>query len=324
MLDKQAEQYGLYQVTLPLPFRLNHIHAYLARQGNQWKIVDAGLNGQRTRESWERAFMDFDIKPDDIHHVLLTHYHPDHLGFAGSLQEWTGASVGLSRRGQELAAEIWTEERLEKNLAFYQSAGMPADLLQRLQDDDRAFRPKVHPLPARFQEIQEGERYQIGELDYQAIHTPGHAEGHMCFYNATEKVLIGGDHLLRRITPNVSYHGYGDPNPLASYLSSLTKIGSMPINLVLPGHGPIFSDAGARVEELLLHHEERLHFILSRLKGKMTAWEVSNVLFERILSVHEQRFAIGETLSHLSYLVADGRIEQESDESGCVTKYQVV
>jgi glyoxylase-like metal-dependent hydrolase (beta-lactamase superfamily II) len=324
MLEKQAEKYGLYQVTLPLPFRLNHIHAYLARQGNEWKIVDAGLNWQKTMERWEQAFVDYGIRPDEINGVLLTHYHPDHLGYAGKLQEWTGAPVRLSRRGAELASLIWTEKRHEKNLAFYQSAGMPPDLLRQLQDDDRAFFDKVRPFPSRFEEIKEGECCRIGELDFEAIHTPGHAEGHMCFYNHEEKVLIGGDHLLRRITPNVSYQGYGDPNPLASYLSSLKKIGSLPINLVLPGHGPIFSDAEVRVEELLHHHEERLSFVMSRIRGKMTAWEVSSVLFERVLSVHEQRFAIGETLAHLNYLAAEGRIEMESDDSGPVTLYRAV
>ncbi|WP_051330967.1 MBL fold metallo-hydrolase [Aneurinibacillus terranovensis] len=323
-MESVLKKYGLYQVTVPLPFRLNHVHCYLAREGEGWQIIDAGLNESKTKEAWAKAFIDYQIKSANVKNIVLTHYHPDHFGFAGSLQEWTGATVQMSQSGQVHAFSVWTEDNLAKNRRLYRKAGFPESMIDALSADDHSFYNRVRPFPSINGEIAEGQWYRIGELDFQAIHTPGHADGHMCFYNHEEKVLIAGDHLLKKITPNVSCHGYGDENPLAAYLQSLKKIQGLQIKLVLPGHGPIFTDAAERINELLQHHEERLAFVLESIKGEMTAWEVSNALFTRVLSVHEQRFAIGETLSHLNYLVAEGKIARSNVDGEDPVLYRVL
>lgn len=321
-IANKMKEYGLYQVTIPLPFRLNHVHCYLARQEEGWQVMDTGLHRKETKEAWEKAFTMHNITEQDIKNIMLTHYHPDHFGFAGSMQEWTGAPVQMSKRGQELALHMWTEKSFENNRKRYQVAGLPEAMMANLSIDDQTFFHLVRPFPSQMGELKEGEHYQIGELSYEAIHTPGHADGHMCFYNQEEKVLIAGDHLLKKITPNISYHGYGDENPLAVYIQSLKKIQSLEIKLVLPGHGPLFTDVAERIEELLCHHKERLSFVLEHIKGEMTAWEISNVLFDRVLSVHEHRFAIGETMAHLNYLIAEGKLIERKRDDGKVVLYK--
>jgi glyoxylase-like metal-dependent hydrolase (beta-lactamase superfamily II) len=302
------QQYGMYQVTVPLPFRLNHVHCYLARREGKWTIIDAGLHRQETKKTWEAAFQQYGIAPADIERIIITHYHPDHFGYTGGLQQWTGADVYMSEMSWKRATYVWTEENFTHNEQFYRTAGMPETLVRQLRENDDSFYYLVRPFPDNVNFIHEGETYEIGELTYEAIHTPGHAEGHMCFYNREEKVLLAGDHLLKKITPNISYHGYGDPNPLQTYLNSLEKIRALDISLVIPGHGPVFTDAQERIEELLRHHEERLSFVCEQIKGEKTVYEISQALFSRVLSVHEQRFAIGETLAHLNYLEAKGEI----------------
>jgi glyoxylase-like metal-dependent hydrolase (beta-lactamase superfamily II) len=302
------KQYGIYQVTVPLPFRLNHVHCYLAHHNGKWTVIDTGLNREETRQTWKAAFAEYGIAAQDVERIILTHYHPDHFGYAGGLQSWTGANVYISDKAKEHALSTWTEENFARNQKFYLAAGMPEELVSQLRENDDTFYKLVRPFPERTQALHEGSTYRIGELVYEAIHTPGHAEGHICFYNKEEKVLIAGDHLLKKITPNISYHGQGDANPLKTYVSSLKKIRELDIALVIPGHGPVFTDAQERIEELLRHHEERLAFVLDVIKGEMTAYQISQALFSRPLSVHEQRFAIGETIAHLHYLEEKGEV----------------
>ncbi|RXT06548.1 MBL fold metallo-hydrolase [Ammoniphilus sp. CFH 90114] len=313
------EKYGLYQITIPLPFRLNHVHCYLARQGNRWKIIDTGLNRKETENVWQEAFETNGINvAEDIDDIILTHHHPDHLGFAGRMEEWTQAPVKISKLAGYWAQYVWQDSTYSKTREFFENNGLPADLLVDMAEYDQKFHSYLMPLPKRLETFEEGEYLQIGELKYEAISTPGHADGHMCFYNLEEKVLLGGDHILKKITPNISYYGYGEENPLKAYIESLNRIQSLEISLILPGHGPIITDVGERINEILKHHEERLAQVLDDVIGEETAYDICNRLFKRELTVHEQRFAMGETLAHLNYLVGLGEIQKSVDDGGNV------
>lgn len=310
------EKYGIYQVTIPLPFRLNHVHCYLTRQEKGWTILDAGLNRPETEKTWQEAFEHHNIKPQtDIDKVILTHYHPDHLGFSSGLQEWTQAPVFMSEKGQFLAQTIWQPSSYEKLYKFFHNHGVPRQLVNQMSDYDKGFQSFIRP-PVQFDTIEEGQKVQLGELTYEAILTGGHAEGHLCFYSQEEKVFLGGDHILRRITPNISYYGYGEKNPLQVYIDSLKKLQTLDISIVIPGHGPVFHDAQERILEILHHHEERLEIVLDHVGGERTAYQVCQSLFHRELTLHEQRFAMGETLAHLYYLVAKGEINKKIGVSG--------
>lgn len=309
---------GIHQVTLPLPFKLNHIHSYLVKGGNGWTIIDAGLHTEQSIHAWKQAFVSYKIDPvKDIEKIILTHYHPDHFGFAGVLQEWTGVNVHMSEVGRERALSTWTEQRYKENRKFYRTNGLPEELNLELAKNDQAFYPLVRPLPRKIEVIKEG-AISIGDSVYEAILTPGHAEGHLCFYHRDKQVLIAGDLLLRKITPNISYHGYGDANPLASFFQSLEKMKQYEIQMAYPGHGPIFHDVQKRIEELLKHHQERLTQVFELIEGEYTAFQICKKLFNRELSTHEIRFAMGETIAHLRYLEVEGQIRQEVDSSGTI------
>lgn len=88
------------------------------------------------------------------------------------------------------------------------------------------------------------------------------------------------------------------------------------INWVLPGHGPVFTDARERIDEIIQHHKLRIIETYEGLKGEMTAFQLSKILFQRELTIHEERFALGETISHLAYLLAKGEIKKTPDSQG--------
>lgn len=308
----------IYQITLPLPFRLDHVHCYLVKGENGWTIIDSGLHTESTKNTWKKAFRTYRIDPKkDIEKIVLTHYHPDHFGFSGSLQEWTGAIVHMSAIGAERARTTWTEQRYIENRQFYRENGLPEELNQELAKNDQVFFLRVRPFPSTVEPI-EGTTFLIGDAPFEVISTPGHAEGHFCFYHRETQILIAGDLLLKKITPNISYHGYGDGNPLASFLQSLEKMKEYDIRFVFPGHGPIFQDAHDRIQKLVDHHQIRLTQIIDIIQVESTGWQICKKLFNRELSTHEIRFAMGETMAHLRYLQEEGQIKQASDPSGTI------
>lgn len=316
-MEQFFKKYGIAQVTIPLPFRLNHIHCYLARQSKQdWTIIDTGLHRQETVDTWNKGFMNYGIKEKDIKTVIVTHYHPDHFGYAGQLQKNCKADVLMGQKAYQLGKRNWTKDNQAQSGQFYFQAGMESKTLKELVAHDGGFFPLVRPFPEVAHFLQEGQFIQIGELTFQALHTPGHEQGHFCFYQPEEKILFSGDHLLKKITPNISYLGIGDENPLDTYLSSLKKLSELEINWVLPGHGPVFTDARERIDEIIQHHKVRIRETYEAIKGEMTAFQISKVLFQRELTIHEERFALGETLSHLAYLLAKGEIKKTPDAQG--------
>ncbi|MEW9672888.1 MBL fold metallo-hydrolase [Ammoniphilus sp. 3BR4] len=313
------EQYGIHKVTIPLPFWNSDVHCYLAKSKGKWKLVDTGMNRPETRKSWENAFLEHGIDPQhDVEGILLTHHHPDHLGYAGILQEWTGAAVYLSEEERHLLQHQWTEQSFA---AFYRGAGMPLEVVQELQKNETAFHP-VPPPPHPIQTLREGDLIDFGELTFRVLYTPGHTAGHVCFYNEDQKVLVTGDHLTRETMPYISYHGFGDKNPLGTYIASLEKMRSLDISLVLPGHGPLFADAQERITEILNYYQKRIERVREWAKKGGTAFEVSHQLFPEQREGLDQWIAIGEANAYLHYLVEAGELKAETQ--GGLFRYKVL
>ncbi|WP_341963245.1 MBL fold metallo-hydrolase [Planococcus maritimus] len=299
------DRLGLILVRHSLPFRLNHVNCFMAEGENTWTIVDAGLNNDVSRELWEKA-----IGGKQVGQIFLTHYHPDHFGYAGGLQQKTGARLSMSKIDADAGMKSWNEEFLGALPGYYKAAGIPQEAAQEMVDNTRAFQPLIKPFPKVGHYFEEGEIIRIGRLEYEVLFVPGHSDGMVCFYQREHNVLLSADHILPRITPNISYWFHGDPNPLETYMNSLEKIRKLDVDWVIPSHGEPFQGANKRIDELLAHHEERLDATWRMLEQPLTIFEVRERLFDRPLTVHEMRFAVGETLAHLEYLRAVGRCER--------------
>ena len=306
------EQYGLYQVTIPLPYWNDSVHCFLGRREGKWTVIDTGMNGYDTRKTWEAAFAAHGINPQtDVEAILLTHHHGDHFGFAGEMQSWTGAKLHLSKPELDLARYAWS---VEDFTAFYRSTGLPREMVQELHGHETAFVQPLSPFPEDLGIIEDGDSFQIGELSFEAILMPGHTRGHICYYNRQHKLLISGDHLTKETIPYISYHGYGDDNPLQTYLSTLRNMQNMEISMVLPGHGPVFSDAQERIAELIRHFEARIEAVHALVTHEMTAYEISLALFPTERSVFKQWIDLGETNAYLRYLAEKGELQVREED----------
>ena len=302
---------GIYQLRLPLPFALNHVQCYLLRGDDGWTILDAGLNTSIARKEWQDAFATLQIAPSDVKQIIITHCHPDHYGLAGWLQEQCRVAgvappVLMSQRGITFAAEVWQqhESQIEQMKTNFHHCGLTPKQATTVANEVGFVATRTSPHPKSVSPLQPGETIKMGHRKFEMIHAPGHADGQIIFYDADDRLLLSGDHVLNDITPHIGRWPNGDPDPLGRYLNSLQQLSHLDVRLALPGHKTFITNWQERLNELLLHHELRLQHTLDAIGKGATVLEVGQKVFGlENLNVHNLRFAIVETLAHLDLLM---------------------
>lgn len=310
----------IYQVTLPLPFALNHVHCYLLDDGDGWTAVDAGLHTSAAETGWRAAFDELHIRPTDLRRIILTHTHPDHFGMAGWLQEWSNgrAAVHLSPREAELAQQTWIEmgQHTAAMVNHLTKSGLEQGMAVAVAENTQFVATRTLPHPTQMVLLQPGETIELGQRTFQMHSYAGHSDGQLLFHCPAEELLLVGDHVLMDITPNISLWPGGWENPLGRYLNSLSKLKKMDVALALPGHKRLITAWHGRLAELEAHHEARLADTMSAIQvgGRTTAEIAKSVFRLSELTLHEARFALTETLAHLHYLVAQGQIAMHGED----------
>jgi glyoxylase-like metal-dependent hydrolase (beta-lactamase superfamily II) len=166
--------------------------------------------------------------------------------------------------------------------------------------------------------VQEGDRLRFADAEWRALVGRGHAPEMVCLFSPEHNLLIAGDQVLLKISPNVSvWPSEPEANPLAEFLDSLASFRQLPEDcLVLPSHGPPFRGLHERIDQLIGHHRERLERAFEACARPLTLAEVMPRLFDRALDVHQLQFALGESLAHLNFLVEQGRLDRQTDADG--------
>ena len=302
------EQLSIYRVRHPLPFRLSHVNCYAIKGSDGWSLIDTGLNTEACIKAWQQFMTEQHIGETDIKGIYLTHAHIDHFGAAGWLQQLTGAPVYISAADAEAVTNVHEEALIDGMADLFKRNGMTPELSHRASNETEKLYAMNKPFPA-LSIIEPGCSIQLGDYFYTVISTPGHSDGHLCFFNEQYGVLFSGDHLLAHISPNISLWKDCESNPLKDYLQSLKSNRSLPCKTVLPAHGAPFENMEQRIAELEAHHIERLEMMKESAAGGATAFEVCRQVFNLDLTDHEMRFALTETLAHLMFLVDKGELK---------------
>src|SRR5438552_4028154 len=174
--------------------------------------------------------------------------------------------------------------------------------------------------------IDTGEELAIGGRLWRAVVGRGHSPEHLCLHCPQLEVLISGDQVLPRISSNVSvFPTEPDANPLSEWLESLAAIKRQVPDevLVLPSHNEPFRGLHARLEALIEGHEERLARVHQELSQPQRAIDVFGALFRRRVGLDMLGMATGESIAHLTCLIARGVATGELDAAG-VTWYRRV
>ncbi len=307
----------IWRVRLPLPFALNHVNCYLLRDADGWTILDTGLNRPELYAGWQAVFAQLGIRLADIRRIIVTHLHPDHIGLAGRLQQESGAPVFLSPREWEIAEVAWVQnlERGEHLADYLRRVGAPPEVGALVEGQQQKLRQMTQPPPTDVQLLRGGDAITMAWRRFDVIHAPGHADGQIIFYAAEDRLMLCGDQVLLRITPNIGFWPSTQPDPLGRYLASLRELMKLDVALALPGHHGVITDWQGRICELLQHHDERLEVAYTAAARGATALEASYTIFNfDRFSPHEVRFAVAEALAHLEYLADAGRLVRYEEE----------
>ncbi len=299
----------IFQVRIPIPFPLVSVNCYLVRDPIGWTMIDTGLHHGPAFEAWEAAFRALGMRARDIRRIYLTHAHPDHYGLAGYFQQESGAPVYALDREIRVIPIEWEPhgEHMHALARFFARHGAPPEVVAPVEKRSLEVLKMLDPQPV-LSPVHEGEQVCLGERWYRVIWTPGHADGHMLLHREQDGLLFAGDQILIKITPNISLWPGLDENPLRSYLNSLDKVERLRAAVALTGHRSVVHDIPGRVAELREHHRERLAKCLEAAGGGATAYEICLRVFPRLESADDVRMAMAETLSHLEYLVGEGRL----------------
>jgi len=313
---------GVHWLRMPLPASLDHINLWLIEDGDNWVIVDTGFANDETRALWRRIFDDR-MAGQQAPRIIVTHFHPDHSGLAGWLCEQQDATLWISRT-EWLMHKMLMFDDAGRNSGFqsefYRLNGLPADDAYNMVKRGNAYQWVSVEAPHDFHRLTDGEEFEIGANTWRVVVGTGHAPEHVSLYCESLRVLISGDQILPRITPNITLPGsQPTTNPLDDYLTSIARFRDLPEDtLVLPSHILPFRGLHTRIEQLERHHADRLGEIMEAVDQPMTAAEVLPVLFGRgrKLDLFERGFAMGEALAHLAYLEKQGKLQRTRSEDG--------
>jgi glyoxylase-like metal-dependent hydrolase (beta-lactamase superfamily II) len=238
--------------------------------------------------------------------------HRDHYGMAPAIREASGAELIVHER--ELAFIRWRQQVAGSVEAWYRSQGTPVEEAQQLGEFGRALPRYLADNGDPDRTMADDEALRLGRFSFHVIWTPGHTPGHACFYEPEQEAILTGDHVLPRISPNVSLWPYSDEDPLGDYVRSLRRLRGLHVKHVFPAHKYSFENLGARLEELEGHHEVRSNEIVEVVRdGADTAYTIARRLTWSVGRFDDfpsftRRAALGETFAHLRYLVLEGRL----------------
>lgn len=261
--------YICFPVRTPTRPPATHTCCYIVHNSKEMLIFDPGSPYEDEQQALAGCVDEMISEGRQVREIILTHLHPDHVGGVNALKSHLGGAVPVAAHAQTAAAleDIHVDHLIEDN-----------DIIM-LEGDP--------------------------QIRLRALHTPGHALGHLCFHDEARGVLMTGDNIV----------GVGsvliDPpqGNMRDYLQSLERMRSLPgLTILLGGHGPAVATPYQKIDEYISHRLEREQNILAAVRAGATT---PKEIVERVYTdVSPKAYAMAEraVLAHLEKLQDEGII----------------
>ncbi|MHC5794833.1 MBL fold metallo-hydrolase [Lacisediminihabitans sp. FW035] len=294
------------------PFPVRYTLAYLmTNAAGDFVVVDPGWDSPEGRAQLLDAIAAAGLQLDRLVGIVVTHFHPDHVGMAQALSDMTGAWIGMhpldTLPGVTSAA---VTSAIDADRRWLVTCGVPEPMHSTMLLTERSLRAFGGSPQVRM-EFADGDGIPLPDRDLRVVWTPGHSAGHLCVVDHDEQLVLTGDHVLPRISPNIGigFHD-GERDSVGEYLRSLETIAEWDAYEVCPAHEWRFAGLAERCRELTEHHQVRSAEVEAVLAAtpEASVWQIAEQLtWSRgwaNLDSDGVRGALGETLAHVRHLRA--------------------
>ena len=265
--------YICFPVRTPTRPPATHTNSYLIYNSRSLLIIDPGSPYEEEQKALAQAVDELLTAERTLKGILLTHVHPDHVGGVNALRSHLETARVLAHKST--------------------AAGLTDIAVDEMLEDEDVVRLEGEP-----------------QIDLQVLHTPGHARGHLCLYEARTGTLISGDNIV----------GLGsvliDPpeGNMRDYLESLERMRSLEnLSVMFGGHGPVMANPYGKIDEYISHRLEREKNILAAITEG--AGSPKEILARVYTDVSPKAFAMAEraVLAHVEKLIEDKLVQQTTD-----------
>jgi len=306
---------GVWSVPVMMPESpLRYTLAYVLLSDTGVVVVDPGWDSDQGWEDLRDGLQTAGLTANQVTGIVVTHVHLDHHGLSRRLSEASGAWIAMhTAEVQNLPARIAKTAGAGGGRAWLMRCGAPADVVAEFSAD-HAEALGLYRLADPDVLLDDGSHLDLPGRRVRVVWTPGHTPGHICLYDADYDLLLTGDHLLPRISPNIGLMPGTTGSPLTSYLESLSAMGGYGSAEALPAHEYRFRGIGERAQSLIEHHDARAQEVLDVVAAadQPTIWDVTERLtwsrgWDQITGFM-RRAALAETAAHIEYLERTGRL----------------
>lgn len=273
-----------FPVRTPTRPPATHTNCYLIYTAEELLVVDPGSPYGEEQQALNKSIDQLLSEGRRLREIVLTHMHPDHVGGVNALREHLGeqTTVAAHRLTAAPLAEAIRVDRFIEDSDTIKLGGSPKIVLQ-------------------------------------ALHTPGHARGHLCFYNSGTGALLSGDNIVGLGSVLVDL----PEGNMRDYLTSLERLRALPnVSVIFGGHGPAIANPYQKIAEYISHRLDRERNILEAVRaGNATPQQIVARVYTDV-SPKAHGLAERAVLAHLEKLeedgkvVSDGAVYRESVQAG--------
>lgn len=310
----------IYQIEVVLPNNpLRVLNAYLIKGEDRNLLVDTGFRKIESFEGLTRSLEELKVDMNNTD-IFITHLHDDHIGLVPYLVN-DNNKVYIHPKEKHALRRIRSIEGFNHLVNFNEFMGFPkgkvGEALSSFRDIDESMK---NSKKVTYTDIVEGDVLQVGNYKFKCILTPGHTLAHCCLYEENSKILLGGDLILAKITPNIAYNNTDWlENPLDEYLKSLDKVSKLNIDITLSSHRSLVKDTNCRIRELKEHTYERLEEVMNilDLSDEISPYDITSKMSWSIRAKNwdefpltQKFFALGECMANIIYLEKKGFVNR--------------